>query len=435
MAYAQHVTRRSLLKNSLVPVATGAAAAAMPWTAKAEQQGSMTLQYWQAYGEYPAIAEMRTRFNEANPSIRVEASVYNDYLELAQALQSAAAANNLPDLAGVGYTFIRYVVANVPHLTTQDALAFNDEDANYLTDGFAPNILALGQVDGVQHGMPLVIGTPYLFYNADLFARSGLDRGPQTWDEVREFARAIKDATGQYGLGISAPADFWTHQALVESNGAQLLISETGQPPRTGIDSPEAIEALQLHVDMTLKEETAVHLDFRQGEQAFASGQVGMHVASGGSLQTIQLTAAFEIGTTPFPTFGDKPRRVPAGGNNLFIFATDEEQQRAAWEFIKFCTSPDMLTLLSEDTGYIPPRRGLIDDPNYLKPFFDANPLYAAEVLQVPDTVPWVSWPGKRGLEAEQVLLDLRDRILVGSQDVPGAARDAAKRVNELIQE
>jgi multiple sugar transport system substrate-binding protein len=433
MAHPPHLTRRGLLKGALAPVVAGSVAT-WPRPARAIQGDTLTLQYWQAYGEYPAIAEMRTRFNEANPGIRVEASVYNDYLELAQALQTAAAGNELPALAGVGYTFIRYVVANVPHLTTEAALAFDGGNANYLASGFAPNILALGQVDGTQHGMPLVIGTPYLIYNASLLTRAGLDRAPQTWAEVREFARVIKAETGQYGLWIQEPADFWAHQALVESNGAPLLVAEPGAQPRTGIAGPEAVAALQLHADMTLRDETAVHLEFRQGEQSFARGQVGMMIASGGSLQTVQSTAAFEIGTAPFPTFGDKPRKVPAGGNNLFIFATDEAQQRAAWEFVKFSTSPEMLTLLSEDTGYIPPRQSLIDDPNHLKPFFDANPLYRAELEQVADTVPWVSWPGPNGLEAEQVLLDLRDRMLSGSQDVPTAASEAAERVNELIQ-
>jgi len=433
------LSRRSVVRGALA--AAGGAALAQPLaTAAAPRRApaflrrqKLTLEYWQAYLEYGSIREIIARFNEANPDIEVVSKVYNDYLELTQAVQAALAAGQPPALAGIGFNYLRYAVANLPHLSVQDA-AERAEAAAYLSDGFAPNLMALGQVDGVQHGMPFIIGTPYLFYNADLFAEAGLaDRGPRTWDETRAFAKAVKEETGREGLYLIQPADFWGEQALIESNGGRLLIADDPGAPRTGLDGPEAIEALRFHADM-VKEDLALQLEFTQGQQSFDSGLVSMFISSADSLVSPMKSGAFTLGTVPFPTFGDKPRKVPAGGNNLFIFATDEARQRAAWEYIAFATAPEQIVLVTRETGYPPPRLGLVDDPAYLAGFYEENPLFRAEIEQFPDVVQWVSWPGRNGLEIEQVLLDFRDRILSGAQDVPGAARATAEEVNALLR-
>src|SRR5690606_16847550 len=104
--------------------------------------------------------------------------------------------------------------------------------------------------------------------------------------------------------------------------------------------------------------------------------------------------------TAPFPTWGDKPRRVAAGGNALFIFAKDPAQQRAAYEFIKFLTSKEGQTIWVEGTGYLPIVRGVEDDPRYLADYMAANPLVRAALEQLPDAVPWAPFPGPRGFEA-----------------------------------
>jgi multiple sugar transport system substrate-binding protein len=75
-----------------------------------------------------------------------------------------------------------------------------------------------------------------------------------------------------------------------------------------------------------------------------------------------------------------------------------------------------------------------VEDPAYLGGFYDENPLLRAEIEQFSDVVQWVSWPGRNGLEIEQVLLDFRDRILAGVQEVPSAAAETAAKVNRLLQ-
>jgi multiple sugar transport system substrate-binding protein len=434
MVASRPTTRRSVLKGALGGAALATAATAPTRAAAAPaflQQGKLTLEYWQAFRQFDAVIELFERFNQASPGIRIEGKLYADYLELTQAVQAAFAAGRPPALAGVGYDYLRYAAANLPHLTIAEAIARDPAGNAFLSQGFPENILALGRLDGVQHGMPFVIGMPYLFYNLDLFDRAGVAEGPRTWADLREISRTIKEETGAFGLYMEQTRGIWTEQALVESNGGKLLIEEGGVF-RTGIDGPESVEAWQLYADLVLEDQTAAHLEFRQGEQAFNAGQVAMMIASGDSLRAAA-EAGVRLGSVPFPTFGDKPRRVPVGGNNFFIFAQDEAAQRAAWEFVKFVNTPESLTLYTEDAGYPPAMTALIDDSAYLAPYYEANPLVRPELAQLADAVPWTSWPGDSGLEIVGALVDMRERILLGSQAVPAAVAETAEQVNALI--
>ena len=85
--------------------------------------------------------------------------------------------------------------------------------------------MSLAQVDGKQIGMPFCISAPIICYNPELFEKAGLDpaKGPETWDDIREYAKQITDKTGEYGFYMQEYADNWAVQGLLESNGANML--------------------------------------------------------------------------------------------------------------------------------------------------------------------------------------------------------------------
>ncbi|MBE3562252.1 MAG: ABC transporter substrate-binding protein [Hydrogenibacillus schlegelii] len=406
--------------------------------ATASGKGKVVIEYWHVNSENfggPAVRELVERFNRQHDDIQVvEKFQPNMYLGLMQNLQTALAAGQPPAVAQIGYNFLRYAVENFPHLSIEEAASRDPEGQLFLAD-FLPNILDLGRVDGKLEGMPYSISNAILYYNADLFQKAGLDpeKPPKTWAEVREAARTIREKTGAYGLYLQEPSDFWGQQALIESNGARMLIEKDGRLV-AGFDSPEAIEAFQLYQDLVLKDKTALHATWDEGSEAFVQGKVAMYITTIARRNYIESNAQFTVKGAPFPAFDGKPRRLPAGGNNLFIFAQDPKEQEAAWTFIKFLLSPEAITVWTKGTGYLPARTGVADDPRYLKDFMDQNPLMKVAVAQLPDVVPWVSFPGANGLQAEQVLLDARDAVLTGKKSPEAALKEAAEKVNELIR-
>ncbi len=84
------------------------------------------------------------------------------------------------------------------------------------------------------------------------------------------------------------------------------------------------------------------------------------------------------------------------------------------------------------DTGYLPMAAGVQDSPDYLRGYFEENPLTQAALNQLPDSVAWAPFPGPRGQEAEQVLIEAREAILDGAP-VESTLREAAARLRSML--
>ena len=114
------------------------------------------------------------------------------------------------------------------------------------------------------------------------------------------------------------------------------------------------------------------------------------------------------------------PRKVPAGGCFLAITAQTDEQKEAAWEFEKYLYSVESMAAWTIGTGYVPPRKDVADAENGLKSFLAENEMMKAAIEQMDGVVSWTSFPGDAGLQAEQMLLDMRDQIFGGQVSCRG---------------
>jgi len=163
------------------------------------------------------------------------------------------------------------------------------------------------------------------------------------------------------------------------------------------------------------------------------SGKLGMVCTTIGKRDNFEKSAKFTVMATQFPGFEGKTKKVPAGGNMLMVFSQDPAKQKAAWRFVKFLESPEALALWTKGTGYMPPRKGVAEDPKGLKEFVEQNKNMQAAMVQMPSVVKWASFPGANGLQAEQVLIDVRDIILSGKQSAAQALKEAAAKINSLL--
>lgn len=442
MNQQRKISRRALLKGSLA-AAGGAvlapALAACGGEGRGVQDGvnpngKIAIEYWIGVSQdtTTAFQSLIDEFNEANPNVTVNLKSYPSYADVAQALQTAAAARKMPAVVGLGYKELRYAAELIPHANIPDLPGFN---AGWLEQNFAKAILDLGKVNGTQHIMPFLLGTPYLFYNADAFEQAGLSGPPRTWLELRDHARRLTDEIGRPSFSIPEEGYMWAYQSFIESNGVRLL-EDTGSGYRVGIDGAGGVEALQLMAGMILEDETAVLVDDEQAAQSFQSGQLPLITGAGATVRAAQKQGNFNVGSAPLPVWEGKQKRVPVAGNGFFVPDVEPERQAAAWQMIEFLNEPETLTRWSEATGYPPPRSGLMDDPQYLKAFFDENRILRPELEQLGDeAVPYISWPGENGLEALEVLVDARDRIITDGQEAAPTLREAARRAEDLLND
>ncbi|WP_400164476.1 ABC transporter substrate-binding protein [Brevibacillus sp. TJ4] len=400
------------------------------------QSAKTVIEYWHVNAETQGgktVEELVKAFNEQSETTQVVAKFNPDmYKGLMQNLQAEAAAGKAPAVVQVGWSFLDYFSNNFAYTPPQEIIdQFYPEDKTFLNDYFLPNVMALAQnASGEQVGIPYSLSSPVLYINRDLLREAGLDEnGPKTWEEVKEFSKAIKDKTGKFGLYIQEPADNWATQALLESNGARMITDG-----KATFASPEGIKAYQLYADMVVTEKTAAHLSWDQGVQSFIDGNIAMVYTTIAQRSNIQNNAKFDVAAIKSPAWEGKTPRLPAGGAMLAITARDDEQKKAAWEFMKFLYSVESVAKWTEGTGYVPPRKDVAEAENGLKAFLEQNEMMNAAIEQMDGVVPWTSFPGDAGLQAEQLLLDVRDQILGGSISVEEGLTSTQTKINELLK-
>ena len=405
-------------------------------TSSTNEEGKTVIEYWHVNAETQggqAVKKLVDDFNAQSDTVEVIAKYNPDmYKGLMQNLQAEVAAGNSPAVVQIGWSFLNYFSDNFSYVPPQEVIEQHfPDDQTFLQDKFLSNVLDLAKnKDGEQVGIPYSLSSPVLYINRDLLREAGLDEnGPQTWQEVREFSKVIKEKTGKYGFYMQEPADNWATQALLESNGARFITDG-----KASFASAEGIEAYQLLADMVLEDETAIHIGWDQGIQSFIDGNVAMAYTTIAQRSNIQSNSQFDVAAVKSPAWEGKDVRLPAGGAMLAITAQDEQQQKAAWEFMKYLYSIEGMAEWTKGTGYVPPRNDVAEAENGLKSFLEENEMMTAAVEQMDGVVPWASFPGDSGLEAEQLLLDLRDQILEGSVSVEEGLTSTQEKINELLQ-
>ncbi|MHC1717551.1 MAG: ABC transporter substrate-binding protein [Acidaminococcaceae bacterium] len=431
-------------KKTLAVICVGAMTLALAGcgadnTKKVSDGGKVKIEYWHVASESfggTTVKELVADFNKTHPNIEVVEKYNPDmYKGLTQNLQAAMASGKNPDVVQMGWSYLNYAAENLKY--TDIPKMINEKvpaDKDFLEKNYLPNVLALAQTDdGKQIGIPYSVSVPVLFYNPEVFEKAGLDPNnpPKTWAEVQKAAKQIKEKTGTMGFFMQEYADNWAQQALIESNGGKMLKKENGKT-KAAFDSPEAAEAYQLLADM-VKDGSGLHATNEEGFQAYLSGKLGMVCTTIGKRANFEKSAKFKVMVAPFPVFDGKQLQVPAGGNFLMVFSKDDAKQKAAWEFIKYLESPAALAKWSTGTGYLPPRKDVEQDPNGFKKMIEENKNIQAALSTMPNLVKWASFPGANGLQAEQLLIDVRDVILSGKQTAAEALHTTAEKVNSIL--
>lgn len=397
-----------------------------------KENGKTVVTFWHVYTKNfgaPVIKQMVEDFNKSQDKIIVK-EVYNPdmYPGLMKNLQADVASGKSPSIAMIGYNYLKYFDQNFKYVSPVD-LQKDSPEKDYLEKNYLDNVLGLAKVGNKQVGLPFSISAPIVYYNPDLFAAAGLDpqNAPKTWEEVRSAAKTIHDKTGEYGFYMQEYKDNWATQGLLTSNGAEIL-----KDNKAVFASPASAEAYQLYADMVLKDKSALHIAADEGIASFYSGKVGILLGTSAKIGTVMQSSKFNVMAAPFPAFGDKKVQIPAGGNFLAVTAQSKEEQQAAWEFMKFIMQPKYLAQWTINTGYLPPRQEVVDDPA-IKEAIVKTPALKVAFDELPTLSPWVAFPGDVGVKAEKMFADVRDKILSGEE--PSAAlKKAQDDLNALLK-
>ncbi len=396
------------------------------------QEDVVEIEYWHGNADTQggqALEELVNQYNESQDKVKVT-PVYHDglYVGIMQGLQTSAAAGEAPGLVQIGWAYREYFKSNFNFVdpATLITTVGTDEDGAYLEEKFPEEMLNLAKdYEGNLLGFPYSVSTAIVYVNPEIFEEAGVDyESIDSYEKLYEASAKIHEATGKYGYYMSESNDNWTSQQIVESNGSKTLADDGS----AAFADEGGVKAYQDWAD-GIEAGHVLHATTDEGHQAFISGDVAMVHTTIAQRNNITNNAAFDAVGIELPAYEDKEPAVPAGGALLAVTALEEEEQAAAWDFIKFLYTPDSIAKWTEGTGYLPPTTDATEN-NDLKDLIENDQLFQTSYNQMESLVPFASFPGTRGLEASEILRDGRDQILNGQ-----AAADVLPTLQETIND
>lgn len=275
------------------------------------------------------------------------------------------------DLMTVDIVWSGEYAANGYTLPLDDFMA-RDKDQLQLDD-IMPVAWTLGEWEGKHWAYPLAGYANVLNYRKDVLQEAGIEP-PKTQEELlaaaEKLTKADKEFYGVALLGAKGPAVAQDYMVWVQQFGGSIL-DKDGKPK---VNTPEHVKVLE-HFGSLFKYSPPGSTDYwwDQRETAFRSGKVAMmegwSIARAGyeNPEISSIVGKVDIALAPVGE-GIEPK-YGFGGWGIGINASSTKQeQEAAWEFIKWLSSPEIQREWIRNDG-APIRRSTLEDPELVKEY------------------------------------------------------------------
>jgi len=412
--------------------------------------GPVEIQMWHSE---PAANEetlkgMVNRFNASQDEVRVRPIYQGSPDDLINKLMASAGSRQVPAIAFTTEPFIQRLIDSGFVAPVQDFVDREDYEFSDLDERAVQSYA----VEDKLWGVPFCVDVPLLYYNKLDFEEVGLDpeRLPQTLEELRQYSEKIlkRDASGNVERsGVAIHITLWTEQVFAQQ-GDLLVDMNNGHDGRATevlFDNDTGRRFFQWWHDM-VEEGLALNVGRNPSGAdnylAVAGHRAAMTFGFAGALRSIvnvleEGVEGVEIGVGPVPGFADGSGSTLLLAHGLWILnLRPQEEQEAAWKFIKWLLEPEQQAEWFAGSGQLPVSRSSVELPAAREavaqyPLFEtALELYLG-VPADPASLGAILGPFPEVREAMQ---DGVEQMLVGGKDPIEALENAAEGANQAIE-
>ncbi|RZA20312.1 MAG: extracellular solute-binding protein [Lysobacteraceae bacterium] len=342
--------------------------------ARQADDGREVVRFWAMGYEGEVVARLIPEFERRNPGIRVDLQQL-PWTAAHEKLLTAFAGDALPDVVPLGNTWIAEF-ATLGALEPLDARIA--ASPGFAREDFFDGAWDSGVIDGKAYAVPWYVETRIPYYRRDLLAAAGIDAPPQTWAQWLAAMTAIKRKSGPDKYAVLLPLNEFEPLLNLAVQQPEPLLREDG---RHGNFRSAGFRRTLAFFSAMFEQELAPRVDNTRISNVwdeFGKGFFAFYISGPWNIAEFRkrLPEALKDEWMTMPLPGpDGPGASIAGGTSFVIFR-QSKQKRAAWELIRFLSSPAQQVRLHVLTGDLPPRRSpwttpaLADDP-YARAFRD----------------------------------------------------------------
>jgi sn-glycerol 3-phosphate transport system substrate-binding protein len=400
--------------------------------------GKVEIEFWHAMSGsgQESLDSIVKGFNESQDKYTVNAEFQGTYEESLTKLRSVGGTKDAPAITQVFEVGTKYMIDSGFIEPMNTFIDKYDYDLSQLEE----NILNYYKVDGELYSMPFNSSTPVMIYNKDAFKEAGLDpeKAPETFQEVIDAAAKLKTDTM---AGFSILTYGWFFEQLVATQGGLYVNEDNG---RSG-DATEALfngkEGLRVFNFLDTMNKAGTFGNFGTNwddiRAAFSTEKVAMYLDSSAGVADMIANSPFEVGVAYIPYADDVDRNgVVIGGASLWMSkGIAEKEQEAAWEFMKYLTTPEVQAKWHLETGYFAINPAAYEEES-VKKAWEETPQIKVTVDQLQDTKPGLATQGALisvfPESRQQIVTALED--LYQGKDPQEALDEAVKGTNRAIE-
>ena len=295
--------------------------------------------------------ELVNQFNQQHPNIEVEALYIGQPDAQLPKIFAATISGEAPDMLW----FVAQLTGKLNRLGVLLPLEdwLNNSPIKAEVD---PAMLDSMMLDGHILSIPFATNNTAIFYRPSLFKEAGITEIPKTWEALQDAAVKLTQDTNndgridRYGIFLSLGKGEWTvfvWLPFIYSADGELINSNQPDIVNSG-----TIQALQLGADLVASNSAMLSAPERGYEMDnFISGKVAMQVTGPWTLgQLAAIDIDYDVFSIPVL---EKPAAV-IGGENLFVFKSNEKREQASLEFLEYVLSEEFQTTWALKTGYLP---------------------------------------------------------------------------------
>lgn len=361
-------------------------------TEKTDSKEKQIVTFWHSMGGagQEALNSIVESYNSSQDEIQVNAEYQGTYDESLTKFNAVAGSDSSPTMIQTFEIGTKAMINSGQIVPIQE---FIDSDG-YDMSGLEENITNYYSLDGTFYSMPFNSSTPVMYYNKDAFEAAGLDpeAAPETFEEIIEANKAITKANPKM-KGFALQAYGWLWEQLLANQGALLLNNDNGRsdtPTEIGWTEEEG-KSIFNWVKQMVDDGTFANYGTNGDNMVagFLAGDVAMFLQSSASSRDVIDNAPFEVGIAYLPHPEAKERQgVVIGGASLWMIdGKPEEEQKAAWEFMKYLQTPEVQAQWHVGTGYFAINPSAYEE-QVVKDAHAEKPQLQVTVDQLQDTKP-----------------------------------------------
>ena len=424
---ASRYSRRQVLRTAIGGAAAIAGIGAAPaLTGRAFADDTNMEILWHPGHKYDTYAEVIDSLKSAHPNLSVQWNVMQ-WPDIRRRLLAGFSAGNPPSVSEANPDWVAEFAQGglLEPLTPYIA---RDGAAMGFPSDWDEEALIPARIKGTYYAIPLHYTCALLFYNKTLLDKAGISHPPTTWDN---FLQAAKKITTRDVWGFASNSDeelaLWP---WFTQNGVRYYDPKTN---RVGLDTPEAVEALQFLVDLVYKYKVApapsIGGSTMSADQLFTTGRVAMIYTGPWDVHPI-LAAKPPFEWRIGPATRRKVQATWSTGAWLII-PKQAPNKELAWEFIKHITSLDTEVKTTLKNGMTMPRKSWARNPEIQKdaliaPFGTALASYAINYNKL------IGFTGKTA-QIDSLLQATWEAAIYRKQTPADALRALGQKANQIL--